>query len=351
MLKHNALNGKKILTGFLWTALFAYLIIKPLRIGNDINVYLYASRQFFDLQNMYAENPYNQYLYSPFFTLIMWPLSILDLGLARVLWAFINLGLVIRLFKLLQNIPDGVLQLKPKYRKWWNIGVVLLSLGYLNHNLILGQVTMLILWLTIEGLYQIRQKKNILGSALLAVGISIKILPAIALGYLFLKGKFRSLIWITILTGLTLVIPALLVGFEHNQFLHRQWQAKINPAGEKFVFENNDGCQSLNSVLPAYFYDFGAAEPQFHGLPRKIATVPYSTLTIILQVSRLLLLLSVLWVVFHHWKRRRNEYLYFFWEVAYLLLVTFLIFPHQMKYSMLYIVPAGAFILFTCSIS
>ena len=36
----------------------------------------------------------------------------------------------------------------------------------------------------------------------------------------------------------------------------------------------------------------------------------------------------------------------FYWEVAILCLVTISVFPHQMKYSMLYFVPAGAYVLY-----
>ena len=36
-----------------------YLIGKSLVVGTDINVYLYASKQLFRGENIYADNPYN----------------------------------------------------------------------------------------------------------------------------------------------------------------------------------------------------------------------------------------------------------------------------------------------------
>ena len=210
-----------------------------------------------------------------------------------------------------------------------------------------GTFTVLILWITLEGILLIvKDAKSWRGAALLALGISIKIIPLIALGYLFLKGKFRSIFYTLLLTALAFVLPVLFLGIDYNNELLGKWRDKVNPTGERYVFENNNGCQSLNAVLPAFFYEFPADEnivEEQRPYERQIAQIPYDTLVVVLNVLRILLLLSVLLVVCF-WNSGNlpfNTY----WQLAYLMLVSLIVFPHQMKYSMLYFIPAVGYLL------
>ncbi|MFN7120188.1 MAG: glycosyltransferase family 87 protein [Saprospiraceae bacterium] len=291
------------------------------------------------------------YLYSPLFAILLVPFTFFDWSIARIIWVFINIIFTVRLWQLLEELVTGSFSLSRYYKRIWTIAVAVLSFGFLNHNLNLGQVTILILWLTMEGLYHIMKKNELKGAALLALGINIKIIPLIALGYLFLKGKFKAIIYTLAFVGLSLLLPAFIIGWEYNNELLGKWKEAINPAKEKFAFENNDGCNSLNALLPAFLYDQFEEPSNIEAEPdwtfkRKIADLPAPLLTITLQISRILVLLFVPFSVFFYYKNRQHSYLYYHWEIAYLLLVTLLIFPHQMKYSMLYFIPAGAYVLF-----
>jgi hypothetical protein len=343
---------KIILYSIVSLFLLFYLISKAVNGGNDINVYLHAARQLFYNSNIYTLNPFNSYLYSPLFAVLLSPLAFVNTALAQVIWLFLNIIMIIRLWNIQKELVNGAFLLTKYYKIAWAFGIAILSFGFLNHNFNLGQVTILILWLTIEGLYQVRKDKNIKGAAFLALGINIKIIPMLALVYLFFKIKFRAITYAVLLVGFSLLIPALFIGFEYNNKLLITWKSIINPSGEKYVFENNDGCNSLNALLPAYLYDFKELsniekEPNWH-LKRQIMNVSESVLIIILQTSRILLILLIPLIIFYRRKERQSkqEYLYFFWEIAYLMLVTLLVFPHQMKYSMLYFVPVGAYVLF-----
>jgi hypothetical protein len=192
-----------------------------------------------------------------------------------------------------------------------------------------------------------------------------------------MRGQFRALAYALALIGVTLVVPAAVHGWDYNARLLSTWRTVIDPAGEKFALEDNDGCVSLNALLPAYLYDFGAGHPTLPtgrrkvDLPRMIASVPRPTLTVLLQASRaLLLLIVVAGMLRRSWlagpirdlpSRLRRALsssgtevegaglampTSFYWELAMLCLATLSIFPHQMKYSMLYFVPAGAYVLY-----
>lgn len=345
-------NGFKIILFIiLGIVILCYLVVKAASGGNDINVYLYAAKQILLHKNIYAKNPFNNYLYSPLFAVLLTPLSLFNWNIARVIWVLINLAFTIRLWQLLQQLLNGTFVLSKLYKSIWAIGVAVLSFGFLNHNLNLGQVTVVILWLTVEGIYRVMQKENLKGAALIALGINIKIIPLLALVYLFFKGKFKAIVYTFSFVGLSLLIPALFIGWEYNNDLFSKWKDAINPTGKKYTFENNDGCNSLNAVLPAFLYnDFEKPSnleynPHWRFL-RKIANLRAPLLTIILQISRILVLLFIPFSIFFYYKNRKQEYIYYHWEIAYVLLVTLLIFPHQMKYSMLYFIPVGAYILF-----
>lgn len=342
----NFLRTKNIVYIFISLIIIIYIILKAYYDGNDINVYLFASNQLFNGENIYADNPFNKYLYSPLFALLLRPLSILNFSIARIIWAAINLILTFRLWAITYRIIVDSLVIDKKFITWWTIGVITISLGFLNHNLILGQITIMILWLTFEGLYQIVvHEKPVKGALLLALGINIKIIPLIGIFYLFFKGKYKTMVICTGMVILSLLLPSLIIGHDYNMRMLRNWKETINPAGNKYVFENNTGTQSLNAIIPAFFYNFNDGIEAPVNLKRQITAVSYDTLVIIMQIFRILLLSSSLILIFYKSKQREKEPIYFFWEFSYLALVSALIFPHQQKYAMLYFVPAGSYMI------
>jgi hypothetical protein len=203
------------------------------------------------------------------------------------------------------------------------------------------------MYLMFEGLNQIFvHNKNLKGAAFLALGINIKIIPMIALFYLFFKAKYRALFATVGLLLVTLVLPTLIVGHDYNLAMHKNWLNTINPSGERYVFENNNGTHSLSALLPAYFFDFNEDVSAPQACERQVASVPYQTLVYVMQGLRVAILLSSLFLLFYNYKKRTYKNLYVFWELSFLCLVSALIFPHQQKYAMLYFVPSGAYMIF-----
>lgn len=322
-----------------------YAVIKAINGGNDINVYLYASKQFFAGENIYTNNLYNNYLYSPLFAVLLGPMSFFNMEIGRVIWAILNAAAAIRLWFIAHSLINESFVLNKKTNLWWTIGLAIISLGILNHNLILGQITIVILWLTFEGLYQIMIKNmSVKGALLIALGINIKIIPLFALFYLFFKKKYKALAICGGFLIASLFIPALIVGVKSNNNLLQEWYKTINPSKSKYVFENNSATISLNSVLPAYFYDFNDGL-DITNLKRQIVAVPHDSLVIILQSLRLIMVGIMLWAIFYKRKMRENGSLFFFWEFSIFALITLLLFPHQQKYAMLYFIPAGSYFL------
>src|SRR5208283_856562 len=130
------------------------------------------------------------------------------------------------------------------------------------------------------------------------------------------------------------------IGVKYNFQLHHEWVHIINPS-KKYVFENDNGNQSLNAILPAFFNDQSLPpDDVIHtnvNSVREIVHIPYQTLLFIMQITRIFLLLSIIPVILFKQKVRTpgNEHVYFYWELGYIMLISLLIFPHQLNYSML----------------
>ena len=122
----------------------------------------------------------------------------------------------------------------PQRFLWWVLSIVC-SLRFILHNVEFGQVTILILFLALEGLYQVFYGNKIMGALLLGLGIHIKLLPLVFIPYLLWRKEFLT-------TALCLFFAALFwptpFAFGSGTFvsqLFKDWLNTINPMGQKFV--------------------------------------------------------------------------------------------------------------------
>ncbi|NND94454.1 MAG: DUF2029 domain-containing protein [Flavobacteriales bacterium] len=318
-------NRRPYLKWLLLLAILIFTISISHRKGNDINVYLHAADQLWDGSDPFVSNPYNNYLYGPSFALLLKPLTLLGYPIARVIWALICMLCLYRVWHIFRHDILARSALGEKQKSWIGFVLLLLSVNVYIHNLNLGQVTLPILWCLIEGLNRIRKGDLIIGGFILAMGIDMKILPLLALYYLFLKGRIQPIIITVISLLVIMLIPAVFIGWETNLDFHIHWLDVINPVGKRFAAEINDGCISINCLLSRLPLEDGVM----------------SLLTNILRLI-VLVIMSIFYI-----KRRKVELTtmdhWRDWSI--MLLGVLMIFPHQMKYSMLFIVPAGAYLL------
>ena len=310
---------------FVLLLLVVYVIAKSYSKGNDINVYLHAGNQIISDIDPFNENPYNNYLYSPLFALLMAPLSMLGLPIARVIWALLNCFLIYRTWNIFKVHSDYPSRMSERMKVTLVACSALLAFNSFNHNLILGQMTVLMLWMVIESLHRIRNGQWMLGALILGLGINIKIIPLFALGYLLLDKRFKALGTTLLVLILLMILPAIFLGWEQNMALHEHWLEVINPFKSKFGLEKNDGCVSLNCLWSRLSGD----ESLLNGLTN------FSRLIVILLFSYYMLI-----------RNRYNDSLRFWREASLVLMAIILFFPHQMKYTMLFILPATIYFLY-----
>lgn len=348
-MKEKIINAVKQYPALITAALLLpYFIVKALK-GGDFVVYLAAAEQLRSGKDCYNVWLHYQggdwasmYGYSPFFAVLLIPFSYLPAYIPQLLFLVADVFMIFRMLRLLEEWLQ--IQLLP-HKKWWYALMLLFSVRFILHNFEMVQLNIFILWLSIEGLNQVFGRKNIaLGALLLALGINFKILPLLFVPYLLWRGQFKAFGWIALFSIVFIMLPAFLLGYDFNMQLHREWFAIINPLADKYnAGQNADGCRvhGLAALVAAYFSKNVNGDFQL-----LITEMDSKTQFIIVNALRLLLACITLFFLrtapFKTITNKRN----FITEVAYILLITPLLFPQQNKWAFICMAPALAVIFY-----
>jgi hypothetical protein len=226
----------------------------------------------------------------------------------------------------------------------------LFSFGFairlLFSNFHMLQLTVFILYATLEGLSLLNKHKTIAGSLLIALAINIKILPLVFIPYLIYRNKLKAVVCIIIFTAAFCFLPSLFIGFNYNLFLLKQWWTLINPTNPIHTIDISEpGFHNLGAWLPTLLMKNSA---NHYTLPykRNIMDLSYNQVAAILLVMRMALAAFVLYFLrtlpFKPVSTKLNELR----EISYILLITPLIFPHQQVYAFFYVSPAAVYCIY-----
>ncbi len=253
---------------------------------------------------------------------------------------------MLALFKSAKIIFDW-LEIKnlEKHRIWFYFLALLLAVRFIRDNIHFLQITIVILYLALEGMWQIKNGNIKTGAALIALGINIKILPIILIPYLIFRKEFKAFVWLILFYILFMAIPILFIGWERNMVLLQSWWNLINPSNSQHLIDVEErSFHSLTTLIPTLFMQ---NVPDVYALPikRNIADLSLSSVTLIIHASRLFMIaLSLYFFKSMPLKKESNSNKQLL-ELSYLFLVIPLIFPHQQFYAFLFAVPAALFVL------
>lgn len=339
---------KNNLTWLLPIAALPYLIIRAYH-GGDFSVYMGAAELLADHKNCYnvwityKGVPQGvQYGYSPLFAMLLIPFHNLPWGVPQFLLSVANIFMLLRIFSLFIRWLNFDVSSK-KYLWLWL--VLLFSLRFILNNFELGQINILILYLSVEGLNAIFfRQKIVAGTALLALGINFKILPIVFLPYLLWRKQHMAFFAVLFFLILFFLIPSVYIGFDFNSLLHKEWWSILNPMNAKYNALQNDEnyrMQGIAALFAAYFYKSNVGNFQ-------VLLSNWSELQIILAVNIARSVLVSFTIYFLSWKPFRNitSSRLFLIEISYILLITPLIFPQQNKHAFINILPAVCCIMF-----
>lgn len=340
---------KKYPSIFILVAVFPYLVIKALD-GGDFNVYLAAAvklREQADCYNIWLSygnsKGASQYSYSPLFATLLIPFTYLPVWLPQLLFLIADVFWISRVLRIIMNLL-GIT--KQGLSKWWLAVVLLFSLRFILHNFEMVQLNIFLLWLSVEGLYQIFFRNQVaLGSLLIAAGINFKMLPLVFLPYLAYRIQWKAFIIVIIISVCFLLLPALVFGWDMNQRLHQEWWNIINPMNDKYnAGQNNDSYRihGLAALFAAYF----SKNTQGH-FQILIASLDNFTIQWLINGSRLLLVLLTFCFLRTLPSTTAKYQKQFVSEIAYILLITPLLFPQQNKWAFVYLLPAFSVIFYS----
>lgn len=326
-----------------------YILLMANR-GGDFIAYLGAAdllRNHLDCYNVWmtyqGEKIGVQYGYSPVFAMLLIPLTFIPKYLVFTIFRCADVFFLYRIFRILfwqLGIDNS------EKKNLWLFLTLLFSLRFILHNFEMCQVNILLLWLNIEGLFQLFfSRKTWIGSLLLALGISIKILPIVFVPYLLYRRKFTATAAIMLLLIVLLCIPSLAYSFDFNFHLLNEWWDIINPLNAKYNSLQNSGgphMHGISALVSAYFIKNDNGDYQILFLDLMPTQVFW-----LINIIRLGFVALTLWVIRSIPFKSTTDKARIAFETAYLFLITPLIFPQQSKFAFVYMIPAVGVVFYS----
>jgi hypothetical protein len=312
----------------------------------DFLIYLDASRDLIAGKDVYSSmyNADYHYYYDLIFALVLYPLTFLPLYLSQLIWLSLNAVLIVRIWRILSSwLPLTA----------WNadrirllaISCFLFSLQFIRDNMHLGQMSIFMLYICLESVRLINNGSYLKGNALLAFGITVKLLPLIVLLYLFCRGKFKAVAVTVLFACFFLILPGLIIGFEWNNFLLKSRWDLLNPSRSIHILDTTErSFHSLTSFL-AVFLVKNTGDPNAMSLPRNITDLSLAALSTVILIARLAFVSGGIYFLLQrdHGLRTSRSELY---GLSYFLLLGPLLFPHQQHYAFFFATPGIAWLLY-----
>lgn len=326
-----------------------YLGLEPWQDG-DFRIYYEAASNFFEGNKVYAER-YAEGLFpyygTPVLALLTYPFTFLPLAGAAFLWKLLSLIMLFRCWKLLEKYFD-VRSMSKKAHGLWAL-LVFVSLGYaIYRNFQLVQFTILLLYTSLEGLYQIRDKNRpLIGGLLIAIGAFTKLTPIVVIPYLIYRKQLKGAISSILIIGCLIFVPAIFIGWNETSTMWTSWVERISPQSDANTFDvdnyMNHGVGSLISTLTLENTRFDGADFSFR---RNIVSLQPETVKLIILITRLFFIGLMLYFLRSWPFKREQNGLRQVWEISYLLLVFPVAFPQQRTYNFLLLLPAVMYITY-----
>ena len=258
-----------------------------------------------------VEDGHYQFKYLPLFAVIMAPFGLIELEMGKALWFAISMGLLVLVMRWsVSALPDRRLP-----RTTLVALALVLMAKFLAHELLLGQVNLLLGALLLAALVSVQMKRPNAAGALVGAAAFVKPYALILLPWLLVTQGWRAAATAagTVIVGLFL--PALVYGWTGNLDLLRAWLDTVTQSTTPNLLGNDN--VSIASMWAKWLG-------------------PGSTATLLTFATFAAVGMLVIFV----WRRRRAvaapEYL----ECALLMLLIPLISPQGWDYVLLLATPA-----------
>ncbi|GEM_PF-5596390 len=273
----------------------------------DFGAYLRASENVISGRNIYTDHQERlPYLYAPFFSVLLTPLTLIDVNIVLAVWIFLNAFLSLLIFyRFFEMISEKKFALfDARKRCLMAFFVVLFSFRLIQNNLEYAQINFFIIFLLILAERYSEMKKTVSG-VLLGFCVFLKaVLFPFALMYL-LRRKTRIII-VSILSCIALAaLPALFFGIDKNfEYLNDFVEKVLVKRSEQNPSEAfNASNVSLQITIQKVFSGAIAFQHNGKNYYFTLFELPDSALKLIPVVVALVFT----FVLIFYWKKYRNS--------------------------------------------
>ena len=320
-------------------ALAIFLIIEAFR-QCDFNIFFMAAEGVLAGENVYTTiyQGWLHYYYSPFFALLLTPFTFLPEYVVTLLWLILNTYLFYRIWEILSDwLEMKLLPIFTQRALFWIS--VLATIQPIRDNLHYHQITILMVYLGVQGIDLILKKKDWQGGTLIALGINIKIMPIILFPYLLYRGHWKAAASCVLTYFVLLWLPAIFLGLEYNNFLLSEWWNSIDPSQKENTMDfSRAGFASLVTAL--FHSEEGETRSIF------ITQLSLDSIVLITNILRGCVVFLTLYFLRTLPFQKAKSNLHRLRELSYLFLVTPFLFPHQQNYAYFYIYPAVIYLIY-----
>lgn len=325
------LNGLLIIIfiSLLWPTLRSVSIIQ------DFHVFYGAAEKLVGHSNIYKHQYIYGYwyYYSVMFAGLLAPFTYFPIEFSKALWAILNLWMIFRVFKNIILFAE----ISPKKNSLFTIIATLWFLFFylLYVNITSGQVTILILFLCLEGYKHLLKGNRHYSGMLIAFGINIKLLPVVLVIPWLQNRQYKSLLWGIIIFSALLIAPLLLLDFDYYKDLTVAWVDKVNPFHNDHVEEVGEGgFIDLAGIITKYFCSFKIRDE----IIISWFNFSKSSLFILTNILRIIFITAMTFLTYKFQKQNNGKPLLFKSFALWLAAIPVLI-PHQRDYSLLFLSP------------
>ncbi|HEY9465492.1 MAG TPA: glycosyltransferase family 87 protein [Vicinamibacterales bacterium] len=234
-------------------ALVAGLGVVFVRNFTDFSVYYTAGRSLLsgrtDLYAPdFARGVVMDYRYLPVFILTFAPLSSAPYPIAAWVWHLLDTGAIALAVASIASVCG---ELSYSRVKVWTVAF-LIVVPYFAMALDYGNVHLIVTALMFAGLALALGGRNLSAATLLAIAITIKIIPALTLPYFAITRRFKLLGLVAIITVIVNLLPSIYFGVGGNRSLITAWFAHVI-VGQEFHETNGPINLSLKGQLRRTF--------------------------------------------------------------------------------------------------
>jgi len=181
--------------------------------GYDLTSYLLSAQALLDGRNPYTVDTPYPYIYPLFLAFIIVPLTMAPYWVANVTWFILSVtGLLVSCTVLIKAAHS-----ETKAHLGWHLAIpgfliFLVAFSPIQNNLLNGQVDLIVLTCCIMFFNSFTRNRATVGAVWLAAAIALKLLPAVLLGFLLVRRKFRFALFTVTFAIVFCLLPGLFAG-------------------------------------------------------------------------------------------------------------------------------------------